>query len=66
VPTISRLEIFEKGMGITLETSMTEKVDANLKEIVLKTIEAYNKYRSPEATAKLIEIKNHYFIIGFK
>jgi hypothetical protein len=38
----------------------------NLKELVLRAIEVYNHYRSPEATAKLVAIEKHGFVIEFE
>jgi hypothetical protein len=37
----------------------------NLNELVLKTIKIYNRYRSPEATAKLVQIKKDNFTVEF-
>ena len=45
---------------------MNSAVDAHLNDLVLRAIEVYNKYRSPEATAKLVGIKKDGFIIEFK
>jgi hypothetical protein len=45
---------------------MNDAVDAHLSDLVLRAIEAYNRYRSPEATAKLVGIKKDGFIIEFK
>jgi hypothetical protein len=47
-------------------TSMNGAVDAHLNDLVLRAIEVYNRYRSPEATAKLVGIKKDGFIIEFK
>ena len=33
---------------------MNGAVGANLNDVVLRAIEVYNRYRSPEATAKLV------------
>ena len=44
---------------------MNGVVDTHLNDVVLRTIEVYNKYRSPEATAKLVGIKKDCFIIEF-
>jgi hypothetical protein len=38
----------------------------HLNDLVLRAIEVYNRYRSPEATAKLVGIKKDGFIIEFK
>ncbi|MBS7657972.1 MAG: hypothetical protein QW476_03530 [Candidatus Bathyarchaeia archaeon] len=38
----------------------------DLKEIIEKAVEIYNRYRSPEATAKLVEILTNQFTIEFK
>ena len=38
----------------------------NLNELVLKAIEVYNRYRSPEATAKLVRIEKDNFVIEFE
>lgn len=45
---------------------MTEIESAYLKDLVLKTIEVYNRYRSPEATAKLVAVEKDGFIIDFE
>ena len=45
---------------------MNGAVGANLNDVVLRAIEVYNRYRSPEATAKLVGIKKDGFIIDFK
>ena len=37
----------------------------NLKDTILRAIEVYNKYRSPEATAKLVTIDKDGFVIDF-
>ena len=40
---------------------MKKVLDPELSELLLKTVEAYNRYRSPEAAAKLEEeILNHF------
>jgi len=38
---------------------------SNLKDAVLRAIEVYNMYRSPEATAKLVTIEKDGFVIDF-
>ena len=45
---------------------MNGAVGAHLNDLILRAIEVYNKYRSPEATAKLVGIKKDGFIIDFK
>ncbi|MEJ2240556.1 MAG: hypothetical protein P8Y18_00205 [Candidatus Bathyarchaeota archaeon] len=46
---------------------MGDLSDPILLESILKTIQIYNKYRSPEATAKFVELsKNNNFIIDFE
>jgi hypothetical protein len=45
---------------------MNNIVNPHLNDILLRTIEVYNRYRSPEATAKLVGIKKDGFIIEFK
>jgi hypothetical protein len=45
---------------------MNDAVDAHLNDLVLRVIEVYNRYRSPEATAKLVGIKKDGFIIEFQ
>ncbi|MFA5364060.1 MAG: hypothetical protein WC325_02635 [Candidatus Bathyarchaeia archaeon] len=37
-----------------------------LRSLVLKTVEVYNRYRSPEVTAKLVELENNGFVIDFE
>ena len=49
-----------------MATLMTEIESDHLKDLVLRAIEVYNKYRSPEATAKLVEVEKDGFIIDFK
>ena len=41
-------------------------VDAHLNDLVLRAIEVYNRYRSPEATAKLVGMEKDGFIIEFE
>ncbi len=38
----------------------------NLNELVLRAIEVYNRYRSPEATAKLVGMEKDGFVIEFE
>ncbi len=45
---------------------MEELTGSRLEQSILKAIEEYNKYRSPEATAKLIEIQKHEFVVEFE
>ncbi len=45
---------------------MEDLTDSRLSGSILKAVEEYNKYRSPEATAKLIEIKKHEFVVEFE
>jgi len=49
-----------------MATLMTEIESAHLKNLVLRTIEVYNRYRSPETTAKLIAVEKDGFIIDFE
>ena len=49
-----------------MATLMTEIDSAHLKNLVLRTIEVYNKYRSPEATAKLVALEKDGFTIEFE
>ena len=49
-----------------MATLMTEIESDHLKDLVLRAIEVYNKYRSPEATAKLVELEKDGFIIDFE
>jgi len=39
---------------------------AHLNDLVLRAIEVYNRYRSPEATAKLVGVEKDGFIIEFE
>jgi hypothetical protein len=43
-----------------------EDLTGSLSESILKAVEAYNRYRSPEATAKLVEVEKHGFVIEFE
>ena len=45
---------------------MTEINSAHLKDLLLRTIQVYNRYRSPETTAKLVSIENDGFILDFE
>jgi hypothetical protein len=45
---------------------MNGTVGTNLKDAVLRAIEVYNMYRSPEATAKLVAVEKDGFIIDFE
>lgn len=45
---------------------MTEMYSAQLKDYVLQAIKVYNRFRSPEATAKLVGVKNNGFVIDFE
>jgi hypothetical protein len=56
----------QKSLGDYRGASMNGVVDAHLNDSVLRAIEVYNRYRSPEATAKLVGIKKDGFIIEFK
>ena len=49
-----------------MATLMTEIDSAHLKNLVLRVIEIYNRYRSPEATAKLVEVEKGGFVIDFE
>ena len=46
---------------MTIKTS-----ECRLKKNILKAIETYNKYRSPEAFAKLIDIKEDKTVVKFE
>ena len=45
---------------------MTEMYSAQLKDLILRAIEIYNRFRSPEAIAKLVGVKNNGFVIDFE
>jgi len=45
---------------------MKDIAGARLNDLVLRAIEVYNRYRSPEATAKLIRMEKDGFIIKFE
>jgi hypothetical protein len=45
---------------------MKSNVGTNLNDAVLRAIEVYNRYRSPEATAKLIVVEKDGFVIDFE
>ena len=44
---------------------MTSISKVGLKELVLKAVASYNRYRSPEAVAKLVKLQKDKFIIEF-
>jgi hypothetical protein len=60
-----KLEISEK-FWLLMATLMTEIDSAHLKNLVLQTIEVYNRYRSPETTAKLVTVEKDGFILDFE
>lgn len=45
---------------------MTGISSAHLKDLVLRTIEVYNRYRSPETTATLVSMDNDSFVLDFE
>jgi len=45
---------------------MAEIESTYLKNLVLKTIEIYNRYRSPKTIAKFISVEKDGFIIDFE
>lgn len=45
---------------------MGDLSDPILLESILKTIELYNRYRSPEATAKFVQLSKNNFVIDFE
>jgi hypothetical protein len=45
---------------------MTEMYSAQLKDLILQAIKVYNRFRSPEATAKLVGVNNNGFVIDFE
>ena len=49
-----------------MATLMTEIDSAHLKNLILRAIEVYNKYRSPEAKAKLVGVEKDGFTIEFE
>ena len=44
---------------------MKGTLGTNLNDAVLRAIEIYNRYRSPEATAKLVAVEKDGFVIDF-
>ncbi len=45
---------------------MKNKIGVNLQDLLSKTVEAFNRYRSPEATAKLVDGRDDGFTIEFE
>jgi len=45
---------------------MAEIDSVHLKNLVLRTIDVYNKYRSPETTAKLVAVEKDGFTLDFE
>lgn len=41
-------------------------MNLNLKEIIEEAVKIYNRFRSPEAVAKLIEVSANQFTVEFK
>ncbi len=46
--------------------TMRNTSNIDLRQLVLKTIERYNRYRSPEATANLLSLEEESFTLEFK
>jgi len=45
---------------------MKSIASTDLSKLVLRTVEVYNRYRSPEATAKLLKLEKNGFTIEFE
>ena len=60
-----KLEI-SVGFGAYSETLMGDLSVPILIESILKTIDIYNKYRSPEVTAKFVELSKNNLIVDFE
>jgi len=45
---------------------MKKVVGSELGKLILRTVEVYNRYRSPEATAKLLKLEENGFAIEFE
>ena len=45
---------------------MKKALSSELSKLILRTVEVYNRYRSPEAKAKLLKLKEDGFIIEFE
>jgi len=45
---------------------MKSVASSELAKLILRTVEVYNRYRSPEATAKLLNLEEDGFTIEFK
>jgi len=45
---------------------MKSVADSDLAKLILRTVEVYNRYRSPEATAKLLKLEKNGFTIEFE
>jgi hypothetical protein len=45
---------------------MNGRLGTNLNDAVLRAIEVYNRYRSPEATAKIVAVEKDGFVIDFE
>ena len=45
---------------------MDDQAGSRLNESILKAVKNYNRYRSPEATAKLVEVEKHGFVLEFE
>jgi len=49
-----------------VKNPMKSIVNPELNKLILRTIEVYNRYRSPEVTAKLLELEKNGFTIEFE
>lgn len=45
---------------------MKKALGPELSKLILRTVEVYNRYRSPEATAKLLKLEEDGFAIEFE
>ncbi|KPV62341.1 MAG: hypothetical protein AOA66_1373 [Candidatus Bathyarchaeota archaeon BA2] len=45
---------------------MKKVLGPELSKLILRTVEVYNQYRSPEATAKLLKLEEEGFTIEFE
>jgi hypothetical protein len=62
---LKKLEIHKK-LWLIMATLMPESGSNHMKDMILKTINIFNRYRSPEVTAKFVKLDENEFTLDFE
>lgn len=62
---LKKLEIHKK-LWLIMAILMPKSGSNHMKDMILKTINIFNRYRSPEVTAKLVKIDENGFTLDFE